>query len=281
MGIITKELNSLKCRSAQMRLTLLEMLPPGRVGHLGGSASAMDIVATLYFYKMDLNKIVTGHKGRDYFIMSKGHSVPAQYAALTEAGMISRRELGSLKTLGGLLQGHPDMSTPGMEAVTGSLGQGLSIGAGLAYGHKYLNGSENQVYVLCGDGEMAEGQLWEAAMFASFYRLNNLTMVLDQNGLQASGECRVVMDIPNLRQKWEAFGWSCHEVDGHDHEALAGALDRSSESPRAIIAQTVKGKGFPFAENVVGFHNGAMTQEQWEQGKEYLEAIIEELGCEI
>ena len=183
-----------------------------------------------------------------------------------------------MKTLGGMLQGHPDMATPGIEAVTGSLGQGLSVGAGIAYSKKIMDKADNQVYVICGDGEMAEGQLWEAASFAVCYDLSNLTMILDQNGLQACGSCSEIMCIPELADKWDAFGWEVIEIDGHNISQIIEALDRDTGSkPKAIIASTVKGKGFSFAENVVGFHNGAMSQEQYDTAKKDLERMREEL----
>ncbi len=259
-------INRLEKKAIDMRLNLLEMLPAKKVGHLGGSSSATDIITTLYFHIMKIDQNNPHNPKRDFFLMSKGHAVLAQYAALGELGFFSKEEFAHLKTLGGLLQGHPDMKTPGIEAVTGSLGQGLSLAAGLAYGLK-LDNKENNVYVMCGDGEMAEGQLWEAASFSAHYELSHLTMILDRNSLQASGTCKEVMNIPNLAQKWEAFGWHVIEVDGHDIPQLIDAFDvKTTNKPKAIIADTIKGKGFAFAENVVAFHNGSMTKEQYVQG---------------
>ncbi len=271
-------IKSLEQKAVDMRLDLMEMLEPGKVGHLGGSSSAMDIVAALYFYKMNYSLKLKDSPERDYFLMSKGHSVPAQYAALAEMNFFSKDEFHKMKTLGGMLQGHPDMKTPGIEAVTGSLGQGLSLGAGIAYATKRMNKASNQVYVMCGDGEMAEGQLWEAASFAATYKLSNLTMILDQNNLQACGTCEEIMNIPELAAKWAAFGWEVIEIDGHNMAEIIEALDKSTgDKPKAIVAHTVKGKGFPFAENVVGFHNGSMTAEQFEEGKKALLAQKEAL----
>jgi transketolase len=269
----------LKQKAVLMRLDLLEMLEPGKVGHLGGSSSMIDIITALYFNKMNISASDPKKTDRDYFIMSKGHSVPAQYAALAEAGFFPKDEFKKMKTLGGMLQGHPDMKTPGIEAVTGSLGQGLSVGSGIAYALKKINGWDNQVYVACGDGEMAEGQLWEAASFAACYQLSNLTMILDQNSLQACGPCSEVMCIPELSDKWDAFGWDVIEIDGHDMSQIIKALNHDSGvKPKAIVAKTVKGKGFSFAENVVGFHNGAMTQEQYDTARKELESLLEELN---
>ncbi len=260
-----------------MRKDLLQMLMPGKVGHLGGSSSCMEILAALYFDVMNISVEKKDDPDRDIFIMSKGHSVPAQYAALAELGFFDKSEFSAMKTLGGMLQGHPDMKTPGIEAVTGSLGQGLSIGAGLAIAAR-SDGSARKVYVVCGDGEMAEGQLWEAAAFASSYELSNLTMILDKNDLQASGSCVEVMKIPALKEKWDAFGWDVIEVDGHDFGELLDAFSADSGSrPKAVIARTVKGKMFPFAENVVGFHNGAMSEAQFNEAVEVLDRQLEEL----
>jgi transketolase len=276
MSIDKTLIKKLELQAIKMRLNLLDMLEPGKVGHLGGSSSAMDIAAALYFYKMRVFPKNPKDKRRDYFLMSKGHSVPAQYAALAELGFFDKAEFGKMKTLGGLLQGHPDMATPGMEAVTGSLGQGLSIGSGMAYSFKHIDKTDNQVFVMCGDGEMAEGQLWEAAAFAACYKLSNLTMILDKNNLQACGSCVEVMDIPGLAEKWKAFGWEVLEIDGHNMTQIIEALDKITEKPKAIIATTIKGKGFSFAENVVGFHNGAMTQEQHDQGRKALEEALKQ-----
>ena len=275
MSVDKTLIKTLETQASKMRLNLLEMLEPGKVGHLGGSSSAMDITAALYFYKMKVFPENPKDARRDFFLMSKGHSVPAQYAALAELGYFDKKEFAKMKTLGGLLQGHPDMATPGMEAVTGSLGQGLSIGAGMAYSFLNIDKTENQVYVMCGDGEMAEGQLWEAASFAACYKLSKQTMILDRNHLQACGTCVEVMDIPHLEKKWKAFGWEVIEIDGHDMAQIIKALDRKTgNKPKAIIARTIKGKGFSFAEDVVGFHNGAMTQEQHDQGREALEKVL-------
>ena len=277
--VVSAELiTELKKITVEMRRNLLMMLEPGKVGHLGGSSSCMEILASLYFNVMNISKDKINDPERDIFIMSKGHSVPAQYAALAELGFFPKSEFGALKTLGGMLQGHPDMKTPGIEAVTGSLGQGLSVGAGIAIAAKY-DKNPRRVYVLCGDGEMAEGQLWEAAAFSANYELSNLTMILDKNDLQASGSCVEVMKIPALKEKWTAFGWEVIEVDGHNYEELlaAFAVDTGNK-PKAIIAKTIKGKMFPFAENVVGFHNGAMTKEQYAQAILVLDKQMKELN---
>jgi transketolase len=243
------------------------MIGVGKAGHLGGSCSLAEIVAALYFGKMHFDPKALHDPNRDRFLVSKGHSVLVQYAALVELGVIPREEMGKLKTLGGKLQGHPDMMTPGMEAVTGSLGQGLSIATGMALTLR-LKKSPAHVYVVIGDGELAEGQLWEAAMAAARYKLDSITGILDRNRIQATGPTKEIFDIPNLEDKWRAFGWNVLNVDGHDVGAILDVLDKAAAiqgSPTVIVADTIKGKGVSFAENTAAFHNGIMTQEQYDK----------------
>jgi transketolase len=259
-----------------LRADVVRMIGVGKAGHLGGSCSLAEIVAALYFAKMRFDPKALGDPSRDRFLLSKGHSVLIQYAALVELGVIPREELGKVKTLVGKLQGHPDMMTPGMEAVTGSLGQGLSIAVGMALALR-LAKSPSRVYVIMGDGELAEGQLWEAAMAASRYRLDSITGILDRNRFQATGSTKEIFDIPDLPEKWRAFGWNALSVDGHDVGAVLDALDEAAAkkgAPTVIVAETIKGKGVSFAENTAAFHNAAMTQEQYD--KALLE--IEESG---
>jgi transketolase len=250
-----------------LRADVVKMIGVGKAGHLGGSCSLAEIVAALYFAKMHFNPQALGDPDRDRFLLSKGHSVLIQYAALVELGVIPRDELGKVKTLAGKLQGHPDMMTPGMEAVTGSLGQGLSIAVGMALALR-LGKSSSRVYVIMGDGELAEGQLWEAAMAASRYKLDSITGILDRNRIQATGPTKEIFDIPDLAEKWRAFGWNTLSVDGHDVGAVLDALDEAAAkkgAPTLIVADTVKGKGVSFAENTAAFHNAALTQEQYDK----------------
>ena len=193
----------------------------------GGSCSLAEIVAALYFGKMHFDPKALGDPNRDRFLVSKGHSVLIQYAALVELGVIPREELEKVKTLAGKLQGHPDMMTPGMEAVTGSLGQGLSIAVGMALALR-LAKSPARVYVVMGDGELAEGQLWEAAMAAARYKLDSLTGIVDRNRIQATGPTKDIFDIPDMPKKWRAFGWNVLSVDGHDVGAILDALDEAA-----------------------------------------------------
>jgi transketolase len=261
---------ALRMMAQRLRMDLLEMIGVGKAGHLGGSSSLAEIVAALYFSAMRYDPGNPRDPDRDRFILSKGHAVLIQYAALVELGVIPRGELRRLKTLGGILQGHPDMErTPGIEAVTGSLGQGLSIGVGMALGLR-LDGRGNRVYVVMGDGELAEGQLWEAAMAASRFRIDTLTGFVDRNRVQATGPTADIFDIPLIQQKWEAFGWNAVSIDGHDVAAILQAVEaagRVKGRPTVIIAETTKGKGFPFAENNAAFHNGALTEEQFQQAR--------------
>lgn len=264
----------------QLRVDVVEMIGVGKAGHLGGSVSLAEIVAALYFHKLRFDPKNVGDLDRDRFLLSKGHAVLIQYAALIELGIIPRREIKQVKTLAGLLQGHPDMAkTPGMEAVTGSLGQGLSIGVGMALALR-LDGRSSRVYVIMGDGELSEGQLWEAAMAARRFGVDNLTGVVDRNRVQATGPTKEVFDIPDIERKWEAFGWHVITVDGHDVAAVLNALDAAEQvkgQPSVIVADTVKGKGISFAEHNAAFHNGMFTEDQYRQAMAELETRRAEL----
>jgi transketolase len=250
-----------------LRADIVQMIGVGKAGHLGGSCSLAEIVAALYFAKMRFNPKMLADPNRDRFLLSKGHSVLIQYAALVELGAIPREEIGKVKTLAGKLQGHPDMMTPGMEAVTGSLGQGLSIAVGMALALR-LKESPAHVYVVMGDGELAEGQLWEAAMSAARFRVDSITAILDRNHIQATGPTKDIFDIPNIEDKFRAFGWNVLSVNGHDVGAVLDVLDEAAVkkgAPTLIVAETVKGKGVSFAENTAAYHNGVMTQEQYDK----------------
>jgi transketolase len=257
-----------------LRADVVKMIGVGKPGHLGGSCSLAEIAAALYFSKMHFDPKALKDPNRDRFLVSKGHSVLIQYAALVELGAIPRSEMGKLKTIGGILQGHPDLMTPGIEAVTGSLGQGLSIANGIALSLR-LAKSPARVYVVMGDGELAEGQLWEAAMASARFKLASVTAIVDRNRIQATGPTKDIFDIPNLEEKWRAFGWNVLSVDGHDVGALLDVLDEATAykgGPTVIVAETVKGKGISFAENTAAFHNGAMSQEQYDKALVEIEA---------
>ena len=272
-------LRKVRAKSIDIRADIIEMIPHGKVGHLGGSCSIADVAAALYFEHMKVYEDPKDPR-RDRCIFSKGHAVLAQYACLAELKYFDRSELAKVKTIGGILQGHPDMDlTPGIEAVTGSLGQGLSIALGTSLGLK-LDGSDARVYVIIGDGEQAEGQIWEAAMAASAYKADNLCAILDYNKLQATDATDRILPIGNLKEKWGSFGWHVIDIDGHDAAAILAALDEAKETkgaPTMIIARTVKGKGFPFAENLVKYHNGAISEQEQEQALEAIRLMREAL----
>ena len=278
MSYTEKDIRDLKRIAATLRGNLIEMIPPGKVGHLGGSSSIMDITAALYFRHM---KVFDDPKNplRDHCVFSKGHAVLAQYAAFVELGYVSHEDLHRVKTLDGTLQGHPDMDhTPGIEAVTGSLGQGLSVALGMALGLR-LDGSASRVFAILGDGELAEGQIWEAAMAAAAYNVDNLVAIIDQNGVQATDAVEKVLPNPRQAEKWTAFGWNAIEIDGHDMAQILEALDAAKACrgrPTAIIANTVKGKGFTFAEGKAAYHNAAMNAGEYAQARACVEKMKEE-----
>ncbi|MFA5851834.1 MAG: transketolase [Spirochaetales bacterium] len=258
-----------------LRADIIRMIGVGKAGHLGGSASLAEIVSALYFEHMRLDPKKLRDPDRDRFVLSKGHAVLVQYAALIELGAIPREEIAKVKTLGGMLQGHPDIDKiPGIEAVTGSLGQGLSIGLGMALSLR-LDRRPARVFVIMGDGELSEGQLWEAAMAVPKFGVDNLVGFVDRNRIQASGPTKEIFDIPEIEKKWESFGWKVLTIDGHDVAAVLEALESAAQTkgrPTVIIANTVKGKGISFAENTAAFHNGIMSREQYDAALAEIEA---------
>src|SRR5690554_7898436 len=236
--------------------------------------SSADIVTALYFYKMNHNPVDPDYPDRDRFIFSKGHSVLAQYAALAETGYFSREELKKTKTLGSILQGHPEIRTPGIEANTGSLGQGLSIGLGMALTAR-LDRKTYRIYVIMGDGELAEGQIWEAVTAASNFKVDNLIAVVDHNKVQATGPIDR-HELGDIKARFEAAGWQTFEIDGHKMEEILKALDAADGvegRPTAIIAHTIKGKGISFAENKAAYHNNGLTEEEYKQAVEEIEKL--------
>jgi transketolase len=250
-----------------MRRDIITMIHEAGSGHPGGSLSCTDIIAALYFGDiMNYDASDPARETRDRFILAKGHAAPALYAALAEAGFFPKEELLTLRKLGTRLQGHPDSNLlPGVEVSTGSLGQGLSIAAGATAGLR-LKGAHAKVYTLLGDGECQEGQVWEAANFAAAQRLGNLVAIIDANGLQIDGALEDVCSAGLLKDKFEAFGWEVHEVDGHDIDALIALFTTLKDEligiPKAIIAKTIKGKGVSFMENQAGWHGKAPNDEE-------------------
>ena len=264
----------MKAMAHKLRCDVLEMIGTNNAGHLGGSFSLAETMAVLYFYRMKLSKAKLNDPNRDRFLLSKGHAALIQYAALCELGFFPREELKRVKKLGGLLQGHPDLSIPGIEAVTGSLGQGLSIGVGMALALR-LDKSPARVFVVMGDGEQSEGQLWEAAGAAANFKADNLTAFIDWNKIQATGPTKEVFDIPNLDRKWASFGWEVFKAKGHDPEAIIGALEKAEAvkgRPSVIILDTVKGKGVSFAEGNAAYHNGILDEAAYSRALKELNA---------
>lgn len=248
----------------RMRKNILDMIYAANSGHPGGSLSAVEILSYLYFKEMNIESPTD--ENRDYFILSKGHAAPVLYSVLMEKGFLSKDLIKTLRQIDSKLQGHPDMKkVPGVEASTGSLGQGLAISNGIAVANK-IDNKKNRVFVLLGDGESQEGMVWEAAMFSSHYKLDNLTAILDNNGLQIDGRNEEVMNIEPLDKKWEAFGWHVIKADGHDYNSLEKAFEERKaikDKPVIIIAKTIKGKGISFMEDKVGWHGKAPNAEEY------------------
>ncbi|HHY40587.1 MAG TPA: transketolase [Syntrophaceticus sp.] len=253
-------IRDLEAKAKTIRKNIISMLAEAGSGHPGGSLSSVEIVTALYFNVLRLKPEEPQWQDRDRFVLSKGHAAPLLYAALAERGFFPVDELLTLRKLGSRLQGHPAWGMlPGVEASTGSLGQGLSIGLGMALAG-ILDRRDYRVYVLLGDGEIQEGQVWEAAMAAAHYRASNLTAILDYNGLQIDGPIEKVMSPLPLPDKWRAFGWEVREIDGHDFRDLLKAFDwaqRVKDKPSMIIAHTIKGKGVSFMEGMVDWHGKA------------------------
>ncbi len=255
----------LKAHATNIRKNIIKMLCEAKSGHPGGSLSATDIVTTLYFNFMNYDIDNYQDPDRDRFVLSKGHAAPVLYAALAEKGFIEEEELMTLRKLGSRLQGHPDMKKlPFVEMSTGSLGQGLSAAVGIALSAK-IDEKDYYTYALVGDGEIQEGQIYEASMFASHYKLNNLIVFLDNNNLQIDGDIRKVMNPHPLPEKWEAFNWYVQTIDGHDYKQICQAIinaKNEKERPSMIVAKTVKGKGVSFMEDKASWHGSAPCEEE-------------------
>jgi len=252
----------------QLRRHVITMIATAGSGHPGGSLSAADIVTALYFKVMHYDPKNPQWPDRDRFVLSKGHAAPILYAALAECGYFPVEELSTLRKLGSRLQGHTDRTlTPGVEMSAGSLGQGLSYGIGMALAGR-LDKRNYRVYVLIGDGECDEGQVWEAAMFAPHHRMDNITAIIDHNDLQLDGRVCDIMGLEPLGDKWRAFNWNVLDINGHDMKGILGALKKAGEvkgKPTVIIAHTVKGKGVSFMEGNVDFHGKAPNPQETEQ----------------
>jgi transketolase len=254
---VKEKIAELEEKARRLRVAIVKTLHKSQSGHTGGSLSAIDMICALYFHKMRHNPQEPAWDGRDRFVLSKGHAAPALYVTLAEAGYFPSEDLMMLRRLGSHLQGHPDSKgTPGVDVCTGSLGQGLSMANGMALGLK-LDGKENRVYAVLGDGELQEGQVWEAAMAAAHYKSDNLCALVDANRLQIDGFVEKVMNVGSIAGKFRAFGWNVIEIDGHDMRAIVGALDQAEAhkgAPSVIVAATVKGKGVHLFENKAAYH---------------------------
>ncbi|TDT63704.1 transketolase [Fonticella tunisiensis] len=272
-----RDIQKLRGVAKTIREDIIKMLTESKSGHPGGSLSAVEILTALYFSEMKVDPKNPRWEERDRFVLSKGHGAPVLYAVLAERGFFEKKHLSTLRKIGSILQGHPNMNdTPGVDMSTGSLGQGLSVANGMALAGK-LDNKDYRVYVLLGDGELEEGQVWEAAMSAAHYKLDNLTAFVDYNGLQIDGPVAEVMNPAPVGDKFRAFGWNVIEIDGHSYEEIFSAIDNAKATkgkPTMIVAKTVKGKGVSFMENSVGWHGSAPNKEQ-------CEAALKEIGGAI
>lgn len=266
--------------AAQIRMGIIESTYHAKAGHPGGSLSSADVFAYLYGKEMKYDAKNPKAADRDRFVLSKGHCAPGLYSALAYKGFFPVEDLKTLRHIGSYLQGHPNMNTvPGVDMSTGSLGQGISAACGMAKAAKYIGKNDINVYTLLGDGEIEEGQVWEAMMFASQYQLDNLCVIIDSNGLQIDGACEDVMNAEPIDEKVKSFGFDCIIINGNDFDELEAAFEKFHEStkPFAIIMKTVKGKGVSYMENEVGWHGKAPNTEEYETAMAELTAKLAEL----
>ena len=274
------EKKQLQITACKVRMGVIESTHGAKAGHPGGSLSAADVFTYLYFKELNIDPKNPKWDGRDRFVLSKGHTAPGLYSALANRGFFPVEDLKTLRHIDSYLQGHPNMNTvPGVDMSTGSLGQGISAAVGMAIAAKY-QGKTNRVYALLGDGEIQEGQVWEACMAASHYKLDNLCIVVDNNGLQIDGAVKDVMSPYPIVGKLEAFGFKVEAVDGHDFDALEKAFANARETkgaPYAIVMSTTKGKGVSYLENQVGWHGKAPNDAEYEQAMNELKAQLAEL----
>ncbi|NQT06396.1 MAG: transketolase [Candidatus Omnitrophica bacterium] len=276
---MTQKIKELKKKAINIRKDILIMLEQAKSGHTGGSLSEVEILLALYGYKLKYDPKKPEWDMRDRFILSKGHGCPGLYAVLADAGFFPKKELMTLRKLGSRLQGHPQLGLPGLEISSGSLGQGLSIANGIALGLR-LDNKPCRVYCLIGDGEANEGQIWEAAMTAAHYNLDNLCVIMDRNRFQIDGLCCDVKDMLQMKMRWNAFGWHAIEIDGHDIEKVMNALDEAEsikKKPTIIIADTVKGKGVSFIEHNNKYHGTAPKKADLERALEELAEALKKL----
>lgn len=268
-----RDVARLEQQASQLRQDIVTMIHAARAGHPGGSLSAVEMVTALYFHVMNIDPTQPHWADRDRFILSKGHACPVLYAALARRGYFDPAQLTTLRQYHSILQGHPDMNkTPGVDMTAGSLGNGLSVGVGMALSAK-LHHQDYMTYVMLGDGEIQEGMVWEAAMAAAHYRLNNLVAIVDCNGVQINGWVNDIMREEPFADKWKAFGWNVIDIDGHSIREVLTALHeaRTMRSPTVILARTVKGKGVSFMEDQAAWHGAAPNAEQLARAMEDIE----------
>lgn len=273
----------LKLQSEKNRRRLFEIVYNAKAGHIGGDLSSLNMMTALYFDLMNVDPTNPKNPERDRFVLSKGHCVEALYVTLEAKGFVKPEVIDTLGQFGSILSGHPTIEVPGIEVNSGALGHGLSIGVGMAIAAK-MDGKDYKTYVLMGDGEQGEGSIYEAAMAANQYHLDNLVAIIDRNRLQISGCTEDVMSLENIRERWSSFGWDVHDVDGDDIADIVkvmGSLDFSCGKPHLIISHTTKGKGISYMENVAKWHHGVPSAEQYELGMNEIEKRIEELEAEI
>ena len=275
-----KEKKQLMATACKVRMGIIEGTHAAKSGHPGGSLSAADLFTYLYFKEMNVDLKNPKWEDRDRFVLSKGHTAPGLYATLAQRGFFPESELLTLRHIGSRLQGHPNMNeTPGVDMSTGSLGQGVSAAAGMALAAKY-QGKDCRVYTLLGDGEIQEGQVWEAFMLAHHYKLDNLCVIIDNNGLQIDGKVADVMSPYPIPEKLKAFGFEVMEIDGHDFDQIEAAFNKAKETkgvPFAIVMKSVKGKGVSYMENQAGWHGKAPNDEEYEQAMTELKAQLAEV----
>ncbi len=277
----SERIRELKISATHVRKMALEAVYCAAAGHPGGSLSAADILTYLYMEEMRVDPKNPKDPARDRFVLSKGHCSPALYGILAETGFIPKEDIKTFRKIDSYLQGHPDMKgVPGVDMSTGSLGQGISAACGMAVSAK-LDKKDYRVYTIMGDGEIQEGQVWEAAMFAAHYKLDNLTAFLDFNGLQIDGDVTEVMNPTPIDKKFEAFNWHVIRIDAHDFEQIEKAVQEAKTikgKPTIIIANSIKGKGVSYMEGEAAWHGAAPNQEQYERGIADLDAYLESLG---
>lgn len=266
------DIKKLEEQVRQIRILIVEMLAKAGSGHPGGSLSSAEIITVLFFHILRQKPKDTDWPDRDRFHLSKGHTCPVLYAALAERGYFDKKELFKLRQLGAMLQGHPDRRTPGIEVASGSLGQGLSVALGMSLAGK-IDKKDYRVYCLMGDGEIQEGNIWEAAMAVAHFKCDNLCAILDYNGFQIDGKISDIMALEPLKDKWMAFGWHVVEIDGHNIKEIIEAFNEAADmkgKPTIIIAKTIKGKGVSFMENVVDFHGRTPNEDETKQALQEL-----------